>query len=162
MALNKASLKSALQASIAGYPASPTVAAQGWADAIAAHVGEGMSPQGVPPTPASVTAGKSALASSIATAFQAGSAAGAGAAVGAAVALFYQGLLFTGATPGTVTGVPGAAALSPALSAAFSDNAANSATMAQSADSFANAIHACTQTVIVTHVAPSFVVGPLT
>jgi D-arabinose 1-dehydrogenase-like Zn-dependent alcohol dehydrogenase len=82
--------------------------------------------------------------------------------VAGAVVTFYQGLLFTGTTPGTVTGVTGAGALSSSLASAFSDNAANSATMSAAADSFANAIHACTQTVIVTHVAPSAVVGPLT
>ena len=162
MALSQAALKSPLEASLSSYPASATIAAQGWADAIASHVGAGQSPQGVPPTPASVAGGKAALASSIASAFGAGSASGAASGVASAVATFYQALLFTGATPGTVTGVTGAAALSTALASAFNDNAANSVTMAQAADRFASAIHACAQTVIVTHVPPSAVTGPLT
>ena len=162
MALSKAPLTSALQASMASYPASATDAAQGWADGIAAHVGAGQSPQGVPPTPASVSGGKSALKASIAKAFQTGSAAGAASAVAAAVGTFYQTLLFTGTTPGVVSAVGGASALSSALSAAFSESAANSATMAQAADRFASAIHACAQTVIVTHAPPSAVTGPLT
>lgn len=162
MALDKAPLKSALQASMASFPETAALAAQGWADAISAHVATGQSPQGVPPTPASIAAGKPSMSSSIATAFQSGSASGAASGISSAVALFYAGLLFVGATPGVVSAVNGTAALGAALSSAFSENSANSATVSEAADRFADAIHACAQTVIVTHAPPSAVTGPLT
>lgn len=162
MALTKATLKDAILSSLEGYPSSADAASQGWSDAIAEHVSTGQSPQGVPPTPASVSAGKGALSSGIASAFQSGSGSGAASGLSAAVVTFYQGLLFTGATPGVVSSVGGGGVLSSAMAAAFSENTSTAATMAQAADRFADAIHACAQTVIVTHAPPSAVTGALT
>lgn len=162
MPLSLAPLKSDLQASMEGYPASAAVAAQGWANAITSHVATGLSPQSVPPTPASIAAGLSALASGISSAFQSGSASGAAGGVAGAVVTFYWGLLFDGVTPGTVTAIGGSGALGTALAAAFNDNTSSSATMSEAATRFANAIHACAQSVIITHVPPAYVVGPLT
>jgi hypothetical protein len=159
--LNRDTLKSAIQASLESQPPTAAGAAQGWANAIAAHVAEGQSLQAVHPLGPSIDAGKPGLTSSIASAFQSGSVAAAASGLSAAVVTFYQGLLFMGVTAGAVTGVPGAGAMTASLSAAFSDNAANSATVAQAASSFADAIHACAQTVIVAHVAPAAVTGPL-
>jgi hypothetical protein len=159
--LNRDTLKSAIQASLESQPPTAAEAAQGWTNAIAAHVAEGQSLQTVHPLGPSIDAGKPGLTLSIASAFQSGSVAAAASGLSAAVVTFYQGLLFMGVTAGSVTGVPGAGALTASLSAAFSDNAANSATVAQAASSFADAIHACARTVIVAHVAPAAVTGPL-
>lgn len=162
MALSKPPLKSAMQASLESYPDSPTKAGQDWANAIADHVSLGQSPQGVPPVPASVAAGKPGLASAIGAAFQDGSSAGAASEIAAGATVFYQALLFAGATPGVVSAVTGTSALSSALASAFDENTENSASMAEAAERFADAIHACAQTVIVTHAPPSAVTGPLT
>lgn len=154
-------LKDDLQESLESFPATPVDAADGWAEAIAVHVAKGIGPQFVPATPASIMAGKSSLASSIALAFQSGTAPGAGAAAGNAIVQFYSGLLFLGYTPGSVTLISGAASLNSSMAAAFSENMLNAVSVSDAAARFADAIHTCAQSVIVTHEAPAYVVGPL-
>ena len=152
MPLSASTLKSALQASLESYPATAVVAGQAWADAIAAYIAGGSSCQAVPPTSASIDAGKAALAASIAAALSSGSAASAAAGLSAAVALFFQGLLFVGVTPGSVAAVGGAAALQAGMQVAF---ATFWPTMADAAQEFATQIDLCAKTVMVQHAAPA-------
>jgi len=160
--LTKAVLRNGLQLSMESFPASAAAAAQGWADAITAHVATGMSPQNVPPTTASINGGKAALTSSIASSFQTSEGEGTGPALASALSDFYFELFFEGDTPGWVIAVPGASSLGSALATAFRDNTASSASVAVAAGRIADAIHACTLTVTVMHIPPHYIVGPLT
>ena len=69
---------------------------------------------------------------------------------------------FSGATPGAVTAVGGTVFLAAALASAWGSNLASRAPAPQAAASVAAALHAFTETVIVTHPTPTPTVGPIT
>ncbi len=161
VSLVASTLSGKLQQIATSFPATYQAAGQAWANAYADYAGAAISPIGG--APLGISAAKATMAATLAAGFAAQPAPVAP-VIGAALLAFWMAppMTFSGAFPGVVTVVGGAAAVGPALAAAFASNIASKAAVGPSCDAIAAAIHTFTLTVVVTHATiPSPTVGPI-
>lgn len=155
--------------SVGRYPASIAEAASAWAAIYRAFAATttAPSPPGTP-VPASLSAAEATLASALALAFavRPGAIPALASAISSAVTIFWltPPVAFAGVSPGVVTAVGGTAALTSALSSAWTANATlfpqGGPSASTAAAQVGSALGAFTLTVLVTHAGPP-VVGPL-
>jgi hypothetical protein len=165
MALDKASLKTALESLFTSPPATAADCADAWAAAYRAYAA-GAKSCGAPGAPAgaSLDAAKAVLTAALLAAFSGSDPASTAAAFATALTAFWltPPVAFAGATPGAVIAVAGSAALPSALTAMWASNVASAASAADAAQAHADLFDAFTKTVTVAHAPPSACAAPVT
>lgn len=154
MALNSASLKSALQSIYTSFPATRQNAADQWASAYSSYASGAQSCSG---TPVSLAAAEALLSSSLNSAFGSGTAVATAVAMSTALTTFWLAppIVFAGPTPGAVSLVGGTAVLQAGLLSLWSNNVANGVSASQAAQDHADLFDIFTKTVLVVHVPPA-------
>lgn len=164
VALDSSALADALADALAAPAPDFLTSAKNWATAYAGYAAEAQSCQVVPPLPAAIEAAQETLQAALAAAF-AGGVDPASTATGLATAFSFFWLLppvaFQGVTPGVVTAVGGATALSTALVASWTENTLARASASDAASTMAAVLDAFTRTVVVTHAPPTACASPL-